>query len=218
MHLFTAPSVYPGGLVILGAAGHAKVVAEAARSAGWTIAGFLAPDSLPGTAVGSWGPVLGGDALIEDPAFRAGRAFAIGTGIQSLKRGLSQIVVDQGGVLVTVVHPTAIVCDDTSLGPGTFVAAGAIVATGVRVGAFAILNTGSIVDHDGMLADGSQVSPGVRLAGHVACGADAFIGTGAVVLPRVRIGAGAVVGAGAIVLADVPDGVTVVGIPAHPRR
>ena len=204
--------------MILGAAGHAKVVAEAARTAGWAIAGFLTPDLPQGTAIGPWGSVLGTDAVMDDPSFRAGRAFAIGTGVQPLKRRLAQAVVDRNGLLATVVHPTAVVCGDVNLGAGTFVAAGAIVATGVRVGAFAILNTGSIVDHDGMLADGTQISPGARLAGHVVCGADAFLGTGAVVLPRLRIGPGGVVGAGAVVLTDVPDGVTVVGVPARPRR
>jgi serine acetyltransferase len=35
-------------------------------------------------------------------------------------------------------------------------------------------------------------------------------------LPRIRIGKDAIVGAGAVVISDVPDGVTVVGVPARP--
>ena len=43
----------------------------------------------------------------------------------------------------------------------------------------------------------------------------AVIGAGAVILPGLVIGEGAVVGAGAVVTKDVPDGVTVIGNPAH---
>jgi serine O-acetyltransferase len=48
------------------------------------------------------------------------------------------------------------------------------------------------------------------IAGHV------DIGAGAKVLGPIRIGAHAQVGANAVVLSDVPEGVTVVGIPARP--
>jgi serine O-acetyltransferase len=39
---------------------------------------------------------------------------------------------------------------------------------------------------------------------------------GAIVIGDIRIGDGATVGAGAVVVHDVPDGATVVGVPAHP--
>jgi serine O-acetyltransferase len=45
-------------------------------------------------------------------------------------------------------------------------------------------------------------------------GDNVFIGTGARVLGGIRIGDDAVVGANAVVIKDVPDGATVVGIPA----
>jgi len=42
-----------------------------------------------------------------------------------------------------------------------------------------------------------------------------WIGIGASVRQLVRIGGGVMVGAGAVVIADVPDGVTVAGVPAR---
>jgi len=46
-------------------------------------------------------------------------------------------------------------------------------------------------------------------------GDDVFIGAGAKILGAVSLGNGAKVGANAVVLDDVPEGATVVGIPAR---
>jgi acetyltransferase-like isoleucine patch superfamily enzyme len=47
-------------------------------------------------------------------------------------------------------------------------------------------------------------------------GPGAFIGVHCVILPGVTVGARAIVGAGSVVTEDVPDGATVVGVPAKP--
>jgi acetyltransferase-like isoleucine patch superfamily enzyme len=47
-------------------------------------------------------------------------------------------------------------------------------------------------------------------------GRGAFVGVHCVILPGVTIGARAIVGAGSVVTEDVPEGATVVGIPARP--
>ena len=46
-------------------------------------------------------------------------------------------------------------------------------------------------------------------------GDDVFVGAGAKIIGGIRIGSGVKVGANAVVLEDVPDGVTVAGIPAR---
>ncbi len=54
-----------------------------------------------------------------------------------------------------------------------------------------------------------------KVAG-VRIGAGSYIGANATILPGCDIGARAIVGAGALVSRPVPDGVTVVGVPARP--
>ena len=96
--------------------------------------------------------------------------------------------------------------------------ANVVVNANARVGAHCILNTACTIDHDGDLADGVQIGPGVHAAGDVAFGERSLVGVGASLIPGVRIGREAVVGAGAVVTKNVPDGVTVAGVPARPIR
>jgi len=60
-----------------------------------------------------------------------------------------------------------------------------------------------------------QVTIGAEKGASPVLGNDVFIGAGAKILGGVKIGNGAKVGANAVVLDDVPDGATVVGIPAR---
>lgn len=200
-------------LIIIGAGGHAKVVADAALAAGWTVAGLLDRDGsgILGLAV------LGGDARLDDPAFVAAHCFVAAIGAQAARRRLSLRVLAAGGDLAVVVHPSAIVAPSAIIGAGSVVLAGAVVNPDARIGRFAIVNVCASVDHDNVLGDNVQVGPGARLTGNVSVGEDALIGAGAVVLPGVSIGAGAIVGAGAVVTRAVDAGATVMGNPARPR-
>lgn len=117
---------------------------------------------------------------------------------------------------VTVVHPTAWIADNATIGAGSQILAGAIVGAEARIGRECIINTNASVDHEDILEDGVEVAPGATLCGLVHAGVNAWICAGATVLPRKQIGADAIVAAGAVVIEDVPEGVTVAGIPAKP--
>jgi acetyltransferase EpsM len=79
-----------------------------------------------------------------------------------------------------------------------------------------IINSSAVVEHECRIGDFAHVSSASALAGNVTVGEGAFLGVGARVLPGRRVGAWATVGAGAVVVDDVPDGLTVVGVPARP--
>lgn len=123
---------------------------------------------------------------------------------------------DEGLQAVSIAHPTAWIDPGVAIGIGAQIHAGAVVIAETRIGRQCIINTQASVDHEGWLEDGVEVAPGATLCGAVHAGVNAWICAGATVLPRIRIGSDAIVGAGAIVRRDVPDGVTVVGVPARP--
>lgn len=201
-------------LAILGASGHGKVVADTALESGWQSLTFFDDGAAGRDRVGAW-PIVGGtDALLERFSEYAGVIVAIGHNRVRLTK--TRELAAAGANLVTLVHPRAYIARDVPVGDGTVVLAGAVIQPGSTLGAGVIVNTGATVDHDCSLADGVHVCPGAHLAGGVSVGECAWLGIGCVVKQYTPIGAHVVVGGAAAVMAPVPEGVTVVGVPARP--
>jgi len=200
-------------LVIVGAGGHGRAVAELARLAGYSVAGFLDADP-PGAAVDGlpvWAePADGTDAL-------PGGARGIGLGIGDNAARARVAARYPGHARPPLVHPRAIVSPSAVLAPGVVVFPGAVVHTGAELGDGAVVNSGAIVEHHCRVGAAAHVAPGAVLCGAVRVGEGALVGAGAVVIPGRTVGARAVVGAGAVVAADVPEDAVVAGVPARPR-
>jgi len=205
-----------GGLAlyVYGSGGHGKVVADAALAGhGYALRGFLDddPSRLGQSLLGLF--VEGGLEAIDG---RQGRVVvALGVGLNAARLAVFRRLIAAGHTVVSVVHPSAVVASGAVLGSGTFVAPLAVVHTDARVGRACIVNTGAVIEHDSVLGEGVHVSPNAAIGGEVRLGDEVHVGLGAVVLPRIAIGARSVVGAGAAVAADVPEDVTVVGVPAR---
>jgi sugar O-acyltransferase (sialic acid O-acetyltransferase NeuD family) len=114
-----------------------------------------------------------------------------------------------------LIDPTAIVARSTTVGPGSFVNAGAILGAAGVLGEHVVVNRGAAIGHHVTIAPFASLGPRVVVAGYVTIGFGAMIGTGAVVLPKVTVGDHAVVGAGAVVVHDVPPRAVVFGNPAR---
>lgn len=116
---------------------------------------------------------------------------------------------------LTIAHPQSCVALSASLGPGSLVAACAVVGPCAHLDSGVIVNHGAVVDHDCQVGAYSHVAPLASLGGGAQVGTRVLIGAGARILPSVCIGDDAVIGAGAVVLTDVPSGQTWMGVPAR---
>lgn len=206
-------------IVIVGAGGHARVVADLAELGGYAIAGFL--DDVATERKGTpfcRAAVIGGSEQLSVLADAGVRQAAVAIGDCEIRLAYADRVATAGMDQPVLCHPTAAVARDATLGPGTVVMAGGIVNPAATVGANVIVNTAASVDHDCTIEDGAHLAPGVRLGGRVHIGRGAWIGIGAVVRDGIRIGAGTIVGAGALVLNDLPAGVVAFGVPARVVR
>lgn len=123
-----------------------------------------------------------------------------------------------GLIPATVIHSTAFVAPDATIGGGSQILANATVCVEAVLGKSCIINTAASVDHECRLGDGIHIAPGAHLAGLVEVGDFTMIGTGASVLPRVTIGRNCMIGAGSVVTRDIPDGAVAYGNPARVVR
>ncbi len=195
-------------LLIIGAGGHGKVVADTAFAAGFLEISFLDDCWPEKTRNGSWA-VSGKPLNSENSMF-----CAIGNNAVR-ERTFTAFDLDNAPVLK---HPSAITSPSCQIGQGTLLVAGAIVNADAKIGKGVILNTACSVDHDCVVGDFSHLSPGARLAGNVRIGKRSWIGIGAVVREGITIGDDVIVAAGSVVVNDIKDGVRVCGVPAKEMK
>lgn len=197
-------------LLIFGAGGHGRVVADAARAEGAT--GLLASDRNHGLCQGE---LLPGIALRlpNTPSVTQAKALHVAIGHNTARERESKALGVQR--LHTVCHPAASVSPFAQLGAGSFVAAQAVVAPGAELGLGVIVNHGAVVDHDCRVGDFAHIAPGAVLGGGVRIGTRVLLGSGAVVQPGLTVVADAVIGSGAVVCQNIDTPGTYVGVPAR---
>ena len=196
-------------LLILGAGGHGRVVADAAQRQGaW--AAVAATDR---NASRCSGELLPGVALRAPAALDEAPSVHVAVGDNAARRRECEAV----GLhrLATVIHPQASVSPHAQLAGGCLVAAQAVVAPYARLGHGVIVNHAAVVDHDAAVGAFTHVAPGARLGGGVSIGAGVLVGAGASVLPGRKVCDGAVIGAGAVVNRDIDEPGTWAGLPAR---
>jgi len=204
-------------LVIWGASGHARVVADAALlGEHYELLGFLDDQVTPGGKAAFAGhPILGGREYLTAAERPLNVRLIFGFSDCGAKIALSHLVSLAGLKLATVVHPAALLARETNVGAGTFIGPAAVVNAGSVLGRHVIINTASSVDHDCVIGEAAHICPGVRLAGNVTVGNGAWVGIGTIVIEKKTIGTGSVIGAGSLVLDDIPPGVLAFGQPAR---
>lgn len=206
-------------LLIIGAGGHGRVVADALLAAGQNVLGFVDPaSSLWGrTCVGL--PVLGGEAVLEDDAFRsASLVNGLGGTGGALRRRAQRRLEAAGREFVGVRHPSAVVSPFARLAGDVQILARAVIQADAEVRGGCIINTAAVVEHDCRLSTFVHCAPGSVLCGGVTVGDDGHIGAASVIRQNVTLGRGVVVGAGAVVVADcTEEGALLVGSPARTR-
>lgn len=197
-------------LLIFGAGGHGRVVADAALLAGdWTH--VLASDRDPARCVGE---LLPGVAVMRpEEATPASTAVHVAIGNAAARE--REVATLAAGMLTTVAHPRASISVHAQVGAGCFVAAQAVVGPGARLGTSVIVNHGAVVDHDVAVGDFSHIAPLAALGGGAQVGRRVLVGSGACILPGVRVADDAVVGAGAVVADHLIEPGVYAGVPAR---
>ncbi|MCI9361908.1 MAG: acetyltransferase [Hungatella sp.] len=201
-------------LVIVGAGGHGKVAADCAAQNRYKNIYFL-DDDREVKSCGKY-PVAG--TVAEFRKFMdvdySDTDFFVAIGNAAIRQKIHREIETAGGVMVTLIHPDAVISDDVRIGSGTVIMAGTVINTGAIIGAGCIVNTASSVDHDCHIGDFVHIAVGAHIAGTVGIGDRTWVGAGAIVSNNVHICGDCMIGAGAVVVSDIRISGTYVGIPA----
>ena len=118
----------------------------------------------------------------------------------------------------TAIHPKATIAREAVIGEGTVIMANVVVNAYSTIGKHCILNTSSVIEHDNILKDYVHISPSAILCGGVSVNKRSWIGAASVVKQQISIGGNVMIGAGAVIIRDVEDNCTVVGNPGRVIR
>ena len=197
-------------LIIVGAGGHGKVIADNALKNGYTNINFV-DDHATDKCMGF--PIIGPCAEIE--TLNDGKTdFVIGIGNNEIR----QKIAERYDVnWVTLIHPSAQIAANVIIGAGSVVMAGAVVNACASVGKHCIINTGAVVEHDNVIKDYVHLSPKTALGGTVYVGERTHIGIGATVKNNIEICNDCIIGAGAVVIKNIVESGPYVGVPARKK-
>ncbi len=194
-------------VIILGAGGHAKVIADILRITNRKILGFVTPDAKP--QMEFFGSViLGDDSFIEKYSTdEINLVNGIGSlPDQDIRWVVAENLRNKGYRFQQVIHPNAVIARNVTLEEGIQIMAGVIIQPDVKIGTDSIINTGVIIDHDCVISDNCHLAPGVCCSGSVSVGKNVHIGTGANIIQGVNIGEKTVIAAGTTLYKDIPPG------------
>lgn len=199
-------------VVIIGAGGHAKVIADIIKKSGDIIYGFLDDNKAIGEKVIEEYKILGKiDECMHFQEMNKQLYFVIAIGNNYIRKSIYE---EYRLNYYTAIHPTAVIGMQVNIEQGTVVMANACINSNATIGKNCIINTGAIVEHDNIIEDYVHISPNDTLCGTVKVGAFTHIGAGTVIKNNISITSDCIIGAGATVVKDIEEKGTYVGIPA----
>lgn len=195
-------------LVIVGASGHGKVIADIAKLNGYDDIVFLDDDEAVDECAGY--PVVGRSSDFS----KVEKDVVIAIGNAKIRSRIQEDFENHGFRPVTLIHPGATIADSAEIGAGSVIMAGAVINPYAQLGKGCIVNTCASVDHDCEVGDYVHVAVGAHLCGTVSIGSHTWIGAGATVSNNISICPECMIGAGAVVVKGIEKAGTYVGVPA----
>lgn len=198
-------------VVIIGAGGHAKVIADIIIKSGDEVVGFLDDNIEKDTIIIDNYKVIG---TIEDCIKLQEDKdlfFIIALGNNYTRKDLAE---RYNLNYYTAIHPKAIIGMQVQIEEGTVIMANTCINPNTKIGKHCIINTGAIVEHDNIIEDYVHISPNATLCGFVKVGMFTHIGASATIRNCASVTNDCIIGMGAIVVKDIKETGTYVGVPA----
>ena len=202
-------------LVIIGSGGHAKSVANVAKSCGYKVLAFV-DDKNAGTNLLNI-PIINSNETIKK---YSDKNFFIAIGNNATRKLVSKEYKSKlpQANFPSLIHKSSVIGIDCEIDEGTILMAFSHVGPASKIGKFCIINTSSSIDHDCNIRDFTSIAPGVVTGGNVNVGSQSALGIGAIIKHGIDIGNNTVVGANSFVNKNIGNSVVAFGTPSKEVR
>lgn len=203
-------------LYIIGARGFGREIYHlATETEGFNkefrIAGYLDDNSTALDNFKNYPPIV---SSVEDYIPTQDDVFACALGDVKYKRKYIKIILEKGGEFQNLIHPTAKISPNTTIGQGCIIFAHTRISCDIKIGDFNTFQSFCVIGHDVRIGDFCQFDTFSFLGGGVVIENGVTLHTGAIVHPHKHIKSNSTAGAGAVVIRNVPENTTVFGNPA----
>ncbi len=195
-------------IAIYGQSGHGSVVADIARSCGFTTILWIDDDPKK-------------EHSLHYDTFKklySDTPVALGIGNNYLRQKIFDKLTRDAITCPTLIHPSAIIAPSVTIDQGSVVMPLAVINAQSHIAKGVIINSGAVIEHDCTLHDFVHVSPKCALAGGVNVESLTHIGIGSSIIQNINIGSKSVIAAGSAVTHDVACNVLVAGVPAVVKK
>ena len=196
-------------LILVGAGGHAKSVVDSINELEYELCGFI-DSNKEGTHIGL--PIFG--AELDDIKNYEKFSYFVSIGDIMCRKAWFEKIKERKLNIINIVDKTALISSTAMIGVGNFIGKYAIINADSIIGDNNIINTKSLIEHECKIANNCHISTNSVINGNVVVENNVFLGSGSVCNGQLKIGSDSIVGSGSVVIKDVPEKVTVVGVPA----
>lgn len=197
-------------LILIGAGGHAKSVADSIDKSEYELCGFI-DSNKKGTHLGL--PIFGTE--LEDIPSYEEYSYFVSIGDVGYRKLWFDGIRERGLRIINIVDSSAVISASAKIGIGNFVGKIAVINADAEIGNNNIINTKALIEHECKVGDHNHLSTNSVINGNVVVGNSVFVGSSSVCNGQLKIGSNAVIGSGSVIIKDVPENVTVVGVPAR---
>ena len=202
-------------IIIIGAGGHSKVIADIIEKSKDIVLGFLDDNKEKDVIIikEKQYKVIGKiEECVKIQEENKDIQFVIGIGDNKTRKNIANRY--NNLKYYTAIHPSSQIALDVEIGQGTVIMANTCLNTSAKIGKHCIINTASVIEHDNEINDYVHISPNATLCGTVKIGELTHIGAGATIKNNISICNNCIIGVGAVVVKNIEVCGTYIGTPA----
>lgn len=187
-------------IIIIGAGGHAKVIADAIDKSKYFIVGYIGKSSEIGNKPLDI-PVIGDDTCLQEMFHNGVENAVLGIGHMGnymIRERLFNHLESIGFELNNIIHQNTCIANSVKLGKGNVILSGAIINADTVIGNNCIINTGAIIEHDCCVGDNVHIASRSIVYGECNVHTNCLIDTGAVITQGKIIGSNTIITPGTV--------------------